>query len=63
VAVNTIIGHSNILDELIRLKQLESYWLLIIQNSYCTLMYSNTQINEQNAAWTSVYRRVFNCVS
>jgi len=59
VAVNSILGHSYNLDELIRLKLLESYCLPIIQYSSCALKLSNTQSNELNAAWNSVYRRIF----
>lgn len=59
-AANSILGRTNSLDELIRLKLLESYCLPILQYSMGALYLLKTQCDELNAAWNSVYRRVFN---
>lgn len=60
VAANSVLGHTNTLDELIRLKLLESYCLPILQYSTCALQLHRTQCVELNTAWNSVFRRVFN---
>ena len=60
VAANSVLGHTNTLDELIRLKLLESYCLPILQYSTCALQLHRKQCVELNTAWNSVFRRVFN---
>jgi hypothetical protein len=60
VASNSILGHSNSLDELICLKLLKSYCLPILRYSICALQLSEAQCEELNAAWNSVFRRAFN---
>lgn len=59
-ATNSILGRTYTLDELIRLQLLESYCLPILQYSTCAFHLLKTQCDELNAAWNSVYRRVFN---
>ena len=62
VAANSVLSRTNSLDELIRLKLLESYCLPILQYSTCALKLRKAQCDELNAAWNwnSVFRRVFN---
>jgi len=59
VACNCILGKAKCLDDLIKLSLMESYCLPILTYATVSMKMSQVQINDLNACWNSVYRRIF----
>ena len=58
-ACNSILGNSTHGHEMVRLALQESYCLPILQYGLAALHITGSQLNELNAAWNMVYRRIF----
>ena len=58
-ASNCILGNVNCLNDLIKLSLMESFCLPILLYATVAFKLSNAQINELNAGWNSIYRRIF----
>jgi len=54
-----ILGNTNTIDDLVKLKLMESYCLPILTCASVALKLSNAQVDELNSSWNSVYRRIF----
>ena len=59
VSCNCILGNTHSLDDMIKLNLMESYCLSILTYATVAMKLSNAQVNELNACWNSVYRRIF----
>ena len=53
------LGKAKCLDDLIKLSLMESYCLPILTYATVSMKMSQVQINDLNACWNSVYRRIF----
>ena len=58
-ACNSIYAHAKDLDEVVHLTLQESYCLPILTYAAVAVKYTARQEQELNAAWNSVYRRIF----
>ena len=58
-STNCILGNTNTMDDILKLSLMESYCLPILMYATAAIKLSNEQINEINASWNSVYRRIF----
>jgi len=58
-AFNSIYAHAKDLDEVVHLTLQESYCLPILTYAAVAVKYTARQEQELNAAWNSVYRRIF----
>jgi len=56
---NCILAQAKCMDDLVKLKLLESYCLPILLYATAAMKLTNEQLCELNAAWNSVYRRIF----
>ena len=63
VACNCILGKAKCLDDLIKLSLMESYCLPILTYATVSMKMSQVQINDLNACWNSVYRRILVLIS
>lgn len=60
MSCNCILGNTKSMDDIIKLNLMESYCLPILTYATVAMRLTNVQINELNACWNSMYRRVFN---
>ena len=58
-ACNCILSNSNSSDQIVRLHLQELYCLPILSYAAVASNYTKVQLNELNAAWNAVYRRIF----
>ena len=58
-ACNCVYAHAKHLDEIIHVSLQESYCLPILIYASAAVRYSVKQVDEMNACWNSVFRRIF----
>lgn len=59
VSCNSILGNTTSINEIIKLRLLESYCLPILTYATAAMNLTKTQVRELHMCWNSVYRRVF----
>ena len=59
MACNCIYAYAKQLDEVLRLSLQESYCFPILTYAVAAIKYTTKQVDDLNACWNSVYRRIF----
>jgi len=59
MSCNCILGNSRTMDDIVKLNLIESYCLPMLTYATEALRLTNSQLNELNVCWNSVYRRIF----
>ena len=59
MSCNCILGNSRTMDDIVKLNLIESYCLPVLTYATEALRLTNSQLNDLNACWNSVYRRIF----
>ena len=54
-----ILGNTHTMDDLIKLKLMETYCLPVLTYATAVMPLTKSQVNELNICWNSVYRRIF----